>query len=119
MGPAELGERWVQQQVAASRRAFERGAEGLAFSSIAEYEASQRGQVAAFLAPVDVYLGTTVAEAHELARVTWERLCVHPTGHRAYLSPRRVHVRVGAGAVVAARRDRPAWLRTAGPEPKW
>lgn len=118
MGPAERGEHWVQSQLAVARPAFERGGAGLAFASVADYEASLRGQVAAFLAPVDDYLGTTVEQARALAASRSERLCVHPTGHRTYLSPARVHVRVEAGAVVAARRDRPAWL-AAGPEPRW
>jgi len=118
MGPAELGERWVQSRVALARPAFERGDEGLAFPSIAEYEASLRGQVAAFLAPVDDYVGKTVPEARELAHAREERLCAHPTGHRAYLSARRVHVRVEAGVVVAARRDRPGWLKGRS-TPRW
>ena len=66
MEPAELGERWVQTQVDQSRPAFERGDDQLAFACFADDEASLRGQVAAFLAPVDDYLGKMVPEAHEL-----------------------------------------------------
>lgn len=118
MGPEVHGERWVQSQLAVARPAFERGDPELAFASIAEYEASLRQQVAAFLAPVDAYLGMTLASARQRAQAMSERLCVHPTGHRANLSPVRVHVRMEAGFVVVARRDRPGWLKT-GPEPQW
>lgn len=119
MESAALGEQWVQSQLALARPAFERGDDALAYSSIAEYEANLRAQVAAFLAPVVEYIGKTVTEARELAEAKVEHLCVHPTAHRACLSPRRVHVRINAGVVVEARRDAPGWLEKDEPPHQW
>jgi hypothetical protein len=114
---AELGERWVRSQLDLARPALERGDAGLAFSSLAEYEVSLRGQVAALL-DVDAHVGRTVTEAGDLARANGERLCVHPNGHRAYLSPQRLHVRVEAEKVVEAP-GRPRRLQAGRPNPRF
>lgn len=106
-------ERWVRDLLERARVAVEAHPPGPGDSSIEQYEQQLRGLVAAFLRPTRHYVGLTVDEAQVLAQSDDDRLCVHEgrsAGHRADLTPRRVHVIAGAdGRITGAHRDRCPW----------
>jgi hypothetical protein len=117
--PLEAAEAWVQEQLLLARN-VPWGDPDVRYGSLREFEESLRLQTAAFLQPTHEYLGLSLTEASNVADVRHDHLCRHPTaGHRMYLSPKRVHVLVEDGRVVAARRDWPAWLHAARPDPEW